>query len=178
MDSLRVDITYGTALYEVAEDAGKLESIFEDLKNITAVFKENPELKKLLLLPTIPLKEKKGVAKEIFFSKVEPETLSFIQILLERRRVGAWDGIVKQFSKIKDGKDGITKGIVYSVIPLSEDSLKKLEDESGRTLSKQVKLENRIDETLIGGVVIYIDGKLIDVSIKKRLDNLKRVMLG
>lgn len=177
MDSLRIDTTYGSALYEVAEDTGKIDSILEDLKNISIVFEENPDLKKLFFIPTISLNEKKAVAKEVFSGRVETETLSFLQILLERRRIGAWDGIVKQFVKIKDGHDGVTKGIVYSVVPLTAENLAKLEEETGNNLSKKVKLENRIDEMLIGGIVIYIDGKLIDLSIKKRLESLKKAIL-
>ena len=76
-----------------------------------------------------------------------------------------------------DEKDGVSRGVVYSVIPLTEENITSLESETGKTLSKNVKLENRIDASLIGGVVVYVDGKLIDLSIKKRLSNLKQTIL-
>ena len=176
MDSLRVDTTYGGALFEVAKDAGKVQEILEDLKALSSVFVDNPDFDKFLMVPTISVTEKKRVVKEIFSGKVEKETLNFLRILIEKRRLGAWEGIVKQYEIMVDEGNGKTKGVVYSVVPLTEENILKLEEEIEKMLSKKVKLENRIDDTLIGGVVVYVDGMLIDVSIKKRLDDLKKAM--
>ena len=89
MDSLRVDTTYGVALFEAAKETDKTDIILEELNTISSIFEENPKLKKFFSVPTIAVKDKKAVAKEVFSGKIESETLSFLQILLERRRIGA-----------------------------------------------------------------------------------------
>ena len=177
MDPL-VDVTYATALYEAAADAGLVNDVRDELTALSGVFGENPSLKKLFLVPTIAATDKKTVAGRIFDGKISTLMMNFIYILIDKRRIGAWDGIVNTYQKILDEKDGLTKGIIYSVVPLDAEQLLAFESETAKVLLKRVKLENRTDETLIGGVRIYIEGKLIDISIRHRLELLKAAMLG
>ncbi|MDR3305479.1 MAG: ATP synthase F1 subunit delta [Clostridiales Family XIII bacterium] len=176
MDTLTVANTYGRALFDAAADGGIVDATREELSGISGVFKENPDLRKLFLLPTIAGENKKAVAKRVFEGRISRELLNFICILIDKRRVGAWDGIVRCYEKLVDERDGFTKGVLYSVIPVEGETLGRFETESGKAIGKKVRLENRIDESLIGGVMIYVDGKLIDASIKGRLENLKQTL--
>ncbi|MDR0853399.1 MAG: ATP synthase F1 subunit delta [Clostridiales Family XIII bacterium] len=178
MESLSVQATYGQALFEAAVDGGKVDLIAEEQKEISQIFKEYPELRKLFVIPTIPAEDKKAVARNIFEGKVAPELLNFLYILIDKRRLGAWDGAVRHYEELIDQRDGVTKGVLYSVVPVEDEKLKQFEADASAAVSKAVRLENRIDKSLIGGIVIYVDGKLIDVSIRNRLEGLKQIMLG
>jgi ATP synthase F1 delta subunit len=178
MESLSVATTYGEALFEAALDGGKVDEVLEEQKELSKIFKEYPDLKKLFLIPTIPAENKKAVARGIFEGKISTELLNFLYILIDKRRIGAWDGVVRHYSELIDKRDGVTKGIIYSVVPIDAEKLAQFEKDASTAISKSVRLENRIDKTLVGGIVIYVDGKLIDISIKNRLENLRQVMLG
>ena len=174
MDSLTVDLTYGQALFDAAEELGKTSEIDAEYKAVSKVFSDNPKLKKLFIIPTIPVAEKKQVAEKVFKSQISQELFNFICILIDKYRVDAWDGIGRQYEKLVWEKDGLTKGILYSVIPVEKKRLTAFEKKVGKMFGKEVKLENRIDKSFIGGVRIYADGKLIDASVKTRLENMKQ----
>ena len=176
METLTVEITYGKALFDAAEDRGKTDEIGEEYKAVSEVFRQNPSLKKLFLVPTLSALEKKGVARKVFAGRISEETLNFICILIDRRRIGTWEGIGKQFEKLVLERDGLTHGILYTALPMDTSRLNALEEKTGAALGKKVRLENRIDKSVIGGVVIYVDGKLIDASVKGRLESMKQRM--
>jgi len=174
MEKLTVGLVYGQALFDAAKESGKTRKIGEEYKAVSRVFSENPDLKKLLDLPTVTAKTQKSVAGKVFGGRVSDEMLAFICILIEKRRMSAWDGIGKAYEKLVWDSEGYTKGVLYSVIPVGKDRLKAFEQKTAQTTGKRVKLENRIDKTIIGGAKIYIDGKLIDASLKARLENMKQ----
>ena len=64
--------------------------------------------------------------------------------------------------------------LIISVMPLSDDQMKKFEKDASDLLQKNVRLRNEIDTSLIGGVKLLVDGKLIDASLRSRLDDLRR----
>ena len=176
MDSLRVEHTYGQALYDAAKDRGILDLVGDEYKAVTQVFKENPLLTRLFLVPTLSALEKKKVAGKIFAGRVSNEMLSFIYILIDKRRIGAWDSIGRHYEKLVWESNGLTKGIIYSAVPLDAQRVKAFEMKTMEALEKQVHLDARIDKSLIGGVRIYVDGKLIDASIKTRIEAIKQRM--
>jgi len=173
METLTVAHTYGQALFEAARDRGIVDEIGEEYKAVSLVFRDNPLLKKLFLVPTLSALEKKAAAKRIFEGRISQELLNFIFILVDKRRIGSWDSIGRQYEKLIWERDGLTKGILYTVLPVDAERLEAFERKAGAALGKNVRLENRIDKSLIGGAVIYVDGKLIDASVKSRLENMK-----
>jgi ATP synthase F1 delta subunit len=174
MDSLTVDNTYGRALYDAAKEREKVDEIGEEFRAVSKVFKDNPLLKKLFLIPTVSAPDKRDVAKKVFEDRISQELLNFIYILIDRRRVGAWKEIGLFYEHLVLENDGKTKGVVYSALPLDEKRKKALEVKTEAAIGKKVRLENRIDKSLIGGLRIYVDGKLIDASVKTRLENMKQ----
>jgi ATP synthase F1 delta subunit len=174
METLTVDLTYGQALYDAASDRGKVDEIGTEYKAVSEIFDTNPALKKLFLIPTVTAAEKKAAARKIFGGRISQELVNFICILIDKRRISAWNSIGRQYEKLIWDRDGLTKGILYTALPIDAARLKAFEQKTGAALGKEVKLENRIDATLIGGARIYVDGKLIDASVKTRLENMKQ----
>ena len=72
-----------------------------------------------------------------------------------------------------DENKGFSLGTIFSIKPLSDGQLESFEKETGKLLRKQVRLENKVDKNLIGGVRIFIEGKVIDASIQRKLMNLR-----
>jgi len=174
MEKLTVDITYGQALFGAAKDRGKINGIGEEYKAVSEIFTDNPGLRKLFSVPTVPVDDKKAIAGKIFGGRISQELLTFIYILIDKRRIGAWDGIGREYEKLVWESEGFTKGVLYSVLPAGKERMKAFEEKAAAATGKRVMLENRIDETIIGGVKIYVDGKLIDASVKGRLENMKQ----
>jgi len=84
--------------------------------------------------------------------------------------------IVGAYKDLINKEEGFSYGKILSVKPLSEERLHRFEEETGKLLKLNVKLENTVAPDLIGGVKVYVDGKVIDASIKSRLKELRGSM--
>ena len=174
METLSVEHTYGQALFDAARDLGRIDEIGEEYKIVSQVFKNEPKLRKLFLVPTLSALEKKEVAREVFERQVAKELVNFICILIDKRRIGMWERIGRHYEKLVWDREGLTRGILYTVLPVNKAQLEGFEAKASAAIGKKVKLENRIDKSFIGGAKIYVDGKLIDASVKTRLENMKQ----
>ncbi|MDO4518629.1 MAG: ATP synthase F1 subunit delta, partial [Bacillota bacterium] len=168
MAELTVDMTYGTALFEAAKDLKLEERIKSDAKLVSEAIESDSEFQAFLRYPGIAGDDKKKVIEEVFAGVVCEEFLNFLCVLIDKRRIDRLRQIVKAYEELVEKEDGVSYGVVYSVIKLSEDRLAELEEETSKLLQTKVKLENEIDPKLIAGVKILVEGKLIDASYKKR----------
>jgi F-type H+-transporting ATPase subunit delta len=80
--------------------------------------------------------------------------------------------IVRAFKSLVDQEKGVSFGKILSVQPLRPEQLKEFEEETGKLLKTRVSLENETDLSLIGGVKIFVAGKVFDASLRTRLENL------
>lgn len=173
MAELTVEITYGKALFEAAADRNKVDAILEELTEISAIFQQNPDFYEFFSTPVISEQEKKLVVEQIFEGRISQETLNFLRVLIDKRRMTSFQRIVKAYQKLINENHGISLGTIFSVEPLTDMQLSSFEEKTAKLLRKNVKLVNKIDAYLLGGIKIFIEGKVIDASIRKQLQNLE-----
>ena len=110
--------------------------------------------------------------RDIFGSHISDETLAVFCILFDRQGLYHFSQVLAEgLELLGEERQGI-RGTVYSVVPLEKEMVKRLEEQTAELIGKPVTLVNMIDEGLIGGVLISADGKLIDASLKKRMEDL------
>lgn len=173
MAELTVEMTYGKALFEAAKDANKIELIFEEIKEIAKLFKNEPDFYEFVNTPIISGAKKKTAVEKIFTGRISPEVLNFLYILIDKRRTKNFGKIVDQYQKIINISEGVSSGDIYSVEELTKQQLLAFEEKTGKLLRKNVKLENKVDPSILGGVKIFVEGKVIDATIRKRLQDLE-----
>ena len=122
--------------------------------------------------PTIPAQAKKEILGNIFEGKIQEELLNLLYILVDRGRARHYEKIMKAYRLRCEKEEGYSYGTIYSAVKLQDAQLKKFEEQTSNLLRENVKLENEIDASLIGGIKILIDGKVIDASLRKRLEDL------
>lgn len=174
MAELSVEVTYGQALFDAAVDVGQLEKIYGEIGLMQELFKENPDFFKLVTMPSIAEEEKKDVLREVFESKLSKETLNFLFILIDKGRIGHFEKIVRQYQSLFRAHNAVCEGIVYSVELLEIEQKKKLEEDLSKLLHKKVVLNNELDLSLLGGIKVQIEGKVLDASLKKKMEELKK----
>ena len=172
MAELAVELTYGTALSEAAEEVGKQQEILEEGQQIVEILKTEPDLKAFIDYPAISADEKKKVLSEIFEGKICQELMNFLYVLIDKRRAGRFEKIIKVYKDLLEKEEGVSYGVVYSVEELSAERIAQLEEQTSRLLKMNVKLENEIDPKLIAGVKILVEGKIIDASYRKRFEEM------
>jgi ATP synthase F1 delta subunit len=178
VENLTVDNVYGVALYEASVDIGKTDEFLDAVKVIAQLFKSQPEFFTLLRTHSLAQAERKDLVRDVFEGRIPDELTNFLYVLLDKRRIGQFAGIVRAFERTVNAHEGVSKGTIESAVELSDEQLEKFESETGRLLSRNVRLAPEINPALIGGVRIYVDGKLIDASIRHKLDELKEKIIS
>jgi ATP synthase F1 delta subunit len=176
MAELAIDMIYSSALYEAAKDENKVDTILNDIKDLQTIFEANSDFVEFMNTPVIAKEERKQIVKEILENKINTETLNFLLILIDKRMVKHFNNILKHYQYFINEEKNITSGIIFSVEHLSNDQIKQFEDKTGALLKKKIKLTNQIDSSILGGVKIFTEGKVIDASIKKQLSDLRHNM--
>ena len=172
MAELTVDLTYGSALYEAAEDVGKRDEIAKNADWVLEVLRDNPDLQNFINYPAISAREKKETIEKIFDGNVCEEFLNFLYVLIDKGRTMHLAKIIKVYKSLMEKEEGYSYGTVYSVVPLDKKRIEELEQDVSKLLQMNVRLTNEIDPKLIGGVKLLVEGKLIDASVRKRFDDL------
>lgn len=176
MGELSVDMTYATALFEAAGDAGIQEQVRGEMESLLDVFRKEPDFYRFFCMPGIPADEKKEVLTNVLEGKISKESLNFLFILVDKGRVRHFERMVHAYGKLIDEAGGLQTGEVFTAVPLSEDKIRQLEEQTGRLIGGKVRLENRIDKSLIGGVKVQVAGKIFDATLRSRLEGMRRRM--
>lgn len=167
---------YGEALFALGLEENSLDKINGDICFLEEVFLQTPEYTEFLQSPSIPKDERLKSLNDAFLDSISEYTLSFLSILCEKGRSALFGECAEEFKRLYEESKNISLARVYSTVPLSEEQkerlTRKLEKQSGHS----VKAEYFIDETLLGGVLIDMDGTQIDGTVKRRLQELKEVM--
>ncbi len=167
---------YAQALYALACEENIKEEIMQEIAFVGNVFEENPDYLKLLSSPSIEISERLSLLESAFKEAVHEYVLSFLKLLCEKGHIIFYKECATEFEKLVAFSNKISKAKVTSAVELTDEEkealLEKLEIRCGHT----VELEYSVDSTILGGMVIEEDGKIIDASLKRRLSEVKDVM--
>lgn len=169
---LEVAMVYGNALYSAAKETDQVDEIRDEIVQLDDIFGKETQFYELLTNPAVSNVTKKDMLDKVFKGRVSQEVMSFLYILVDKGRFFYYHKIVKEYCKILNDERSVGVGVAYSASPLTKAQMDKFAAESGKLLNKKVELRNEIDSSLIGGVKIFVDGKVIDASLKSRLEKL------
>ncbi|MCT4619024.1 MAG: F0F1 ATP synthase subunit delta [Marinisporobacter sp.] len=169
-----VERTYAEALFEVAVEGNHLEKYKEEMAFVLDVFKNYPDFYRLYNTPQISKDEKKNIIEEAFKEKISTEMMNFLKILLDKRRTSHIEGIGKVFKKLANDYSNIIEGTVTTVVPLKGEEKTYLEKKLSSMTGKFIKLENIVDPSIKGGVLVKIGDKVIDGTIQRRLNAMQK----
>lgn len=163
---------YARALFELGEEKGKLSMIANDLYFMHAEMNRNPELMKLLKSPLIPNPKKKEQMEKLFGKEVEPESLHFLFTLIDKHRVDQFESMYRAFRSMFLKKNHFIEAVAITREPLTPKKREELELALSKAIGRDAIVENRVDPHIIGGVVLEMEGRVIDDSIRGRLETL------
>lgn len=168
-----VSRTYSEALFEVALEEGKIDLFLDELNFVTETFKIHPEFFELFKTPLIRVDEKKKVLEEVFGGKLSKELNNFLKIIIDKRRGSFIEQIKGEYESIVNKHKGVVNAMAITAVPLSDEEKTTLKDKLSTLTGKTIKLTNKTDKNVIGGVLVKIGDKVIDGTIKGRLEEMK-----
>jgi F-type H+-transporting ATPase subunit delta len=169
-----VGARYAQALFELAVENRALEPVEADLKGLTELLRQSPDLRRLLVSPRFTAEEKgKGLAAVAERAGVQPLTAKFLGLLAANRRTNALGEIVAAFHRLAAARRGLVSAQVITALPLTDVQTAALKSALRQAIGKDPEIEARIDPAILGGVKVRVGSRLYDASLKSRLDSLK-----
>jgi len=165
---------YAKALFELAESQQQLNEVHKDLQAVDTAIKNNSELKSLLTNPTLTNNHKAKIVNKIFSGKLNNLTEKFIHLLGNKGRLDLLPDIYTSFNTLYKKKKGIIEAAVITPVPLTEKLEKEIYNKIQElTGSKEIKLEKKVDPSLLGGFILQIGDLKYDASILGKLAKIK-----
>ena len=164
---------YAEALFQLSEEENITKEIYNELHSVLDIVKSNKDLDNVLKSPLVAKAEKVQLIETLFNNKINNNLKNFLKILVEKGRISSLKSIELTFKQLLNDRDNIIEGTVISAIPLTDEKVKELEEKLSKKYNKNVTLENKVDKTILGGVLVRLGNTQIDGSVKTRLDNIK-----
>ncbi len=165
--------TYSEALFEVAKEKGNLDEVHEQLGEIADAVEGDRDLQVFFFSPYFSSNEKRdGISKAI--SGGNEELINFLELLAEKHRMPALFRIRRRFDELWASENDRLAVTVTSAIELDDSVIKSIGDEIEKKTGKTIELTSNVDESILGGLVLQVGNRVLDTSIRSRLDKLRR----
>ncbi|MAP93781.1 MAG: ATP synthase F1 subunit delta [Ponticaulis sp.] len=170
---------YASALLDLAIDQNSLTQTESELTAVGKAVKESKELKTALETPAVSAEEKAGILGDLAKKMGLTSLVSnFLGVVADQRRANEITDIVHAFQALSAQKRGVTRASVISATPLDAAQVKELEDLVASVSGGEVSMDVSIDPALIAGFQLKIGSRLIDASVKSKLDRMNLAMKG
>jgi F-type H+-transporting ATPase subunit delta len=161
---------YARALLDVAQDAAP--AIEAALREASGLFETHAELRRVLTHPALPLAKKKQVAATVW-PKASPLFRRLVDLLLERDRAALLPPIHAAYLDLWNAQRGIVAAEAVSAVPLAAAQTKALTAAAQKLVGRDVQLTTSVDPAVLGGVVLRMDGRTYDGSLRAQLRALR-----
>lgn len=170
-----VSKVYGDALFETAVEKSIVDSLYEEVCSLKAVMNSNPQLLQLLNHPKITGDEKIDVIKNIFSGRISEELTGLLVIIVNKGRYNDILAICEYFIEAVKEYKNIGVAYVTSAVPLSETQMQQMKEKLlATTKYQEIEMNYQVDAALIGGLIIRINDRVVDSSIKTKLYDLSK----
>ena len=170
---------YASALYDLASEKKLVDVVLDDLLFIQSMIKNNKDLKLVIKSPLIKSNDKLEILQNILKSKNPNElSLTFLKVLSKNKRFQKTVDIIAQFKNINAQKRGDVLADITSAEKLSNEQQDNIKEQLRKILGDKLSLSYKVDEQIIGGLIIKVGSKMIDTSLSNKINKLKIAMKG
>ncbi|MEQ8346616.1 MAG: F0F1 ATP synthase subunit delta [Sneathiellaceae bacterium] len=170
---------YATALFELAVDNGQLDAVASDLAGIEKMLAESEDMVRLIRSPLLGREDQaRGIAAVLERAGCGELVSRFAGVLAQNRRLFVLPKAILDFRTLLARHRGETIAEVISATPLADAQLEQIRKSLSQAAGRDVVMNTKVDEALIGGLVVKLGSRMIDGSIRSKLKNLQLAMKG
>ena len=159
--------TYGEALFQIAVESSSCLPMLEEVTELKKILSDNPELGSVMLNPRFSKEEHSEIISNVFKGRIDDKLFSFLELLVSKGRYNYLEEILEYFvSRVKEHLH-IGQASVTSAIEIDEEMKKRIKE-------KLLEIEYITDPSLIGGMVIRIKDRIVDNSVRTKIENISR----
>ncbi|MGZ8676258.1 MAG: F0F1 ATP synthase subunit delta [Solirubrobacterales bacterium] len=164
---------YAEALFDAAKGAGKLDSVHEQLDQFADVLSENREMQLFLFSPYFSSAEKRdGLHKAV--EGAEPELVNFLELLIDKHRMPVLFRIRRAFDELWAKENKRLEVTVTSAVELDPELVARIGSEIESQTGQTVEVQSKVDDDILGGLVLQVGNKVLDASVRNRLEKLRK----
>jgi F-type H+-transporting ATPase subunit delta len=168
-----VDRVYAHALFEAAQEKGRLGPVRDQLAQFVAAESEIPELRELLRNPQLDPRARTAALEELLADGDEI-LRNFLLVLADKGRAGQLEEIAAEFERLIAEHEGIVHAALTTAVELSDAEAEKLLGQIEKASGRKVEATRSVDPDLIGGIVLQVGSHRLDASVRGRLERLRR----
>ena len=168
---------YAQAMFEIARELHQDEAVEVELDSVAAALKSSPTLEKFLANPAVKTDDKRKFLQRIYQERNQPIDeilLNFFTVLLEKGRFYLIHEIAVYFKKIADEAQGQGTAEIRSASPLKSEAEKQIVNRLEKIAGYKISVKSVVDPSLVGGVLVKVRNKVIDDSVKSKIQQMKK----
>ncbi|MBQ4640125.1 MAG: ATP synthase F1 subunit delta [Clostridia bacterium] len=169
---------YGEGLYELCLEEKLDEQVLEQMQMLKSCFHDAPDFLRLLSNMALPKEERCGIIERTLRGQVHSYVINFLKILCERNLLHQFNGCEEAYRMRFNQDHAVMEAVVTSALALSSEQREKMIARLEQMTGKAINLKEKVDASLIGGVVLEMDGKRYDNTLRHRLEGLQNILSG
>lgn len=169
---------YGSGLYALTEEEKISGAVLDEMQALCQIFLSHPDFLRLLSNLSLSKEERAAMLDHAFRGQVHAYLLNFMKILCERGAFSAFYDCEAMFRRLYYQDYGVMEAQLTSAAPLTEEQRKRMLDKLSAMTGKTVVLKEKVDAGLLGGVLLEMDGKQYDNTIRRRLLSIQQAIGG
>ncbi len=169
---------YASALFSIAKETRTIDAVAADLKRFTALVEANPDLQRLIKSPIFDAEDQtRALGKVLDAVGIGGLAAKFLQLVASKRRLFSVLPMIEGFHALDDANRGLSRAKVTVALSLRDDQLETLR-ETLRSVTgrKSIELDVTVDPSIIGGIVLRLGSRMVDASIKSKLNSIRTRM--
>lgn len=170
---------YATALFELAHEQGKLDAVAADMADLARAIGESADLRRLVRSPVFGRDEQaRAMAAVLQGAGADELTLKFVGLVAQNRRLFALADMARDFRRLLAAHRGEIAASVTSAYELSDAEVSAIKSELSAAMKTDVDVERVVDPAILGGLVVKVGSRMVDSSLRTKLQGLKLAMKG
>lgn len=168
---------YAKALLQLANAQKQAEPLRAELKSLAEILEKNPSFKAILSDPAVSEATRDALLKKTFTNRASPTLINFLGLLNSRGRIGLASEIIDAYDDLLEEQLGNVEVDVTVSQKLSPEQLERVRQRVSSAIGRNAVVQQHVDESIIGGLVLRVQDRLIDASVKHQLEIMKRQLL-
>jgi F-type H+-transporting ATPase subunit delta len=164
---------YSEALFGAAKEQGKIDLIRDQLGAFTDALEQHRELSTFFFSPSFSTREKQEAIGRVL-AGADEIFLNFLNLLIENHRLPVIFRIRKQYEALWREENRLLPVEITSAVELDEEVAQRIAERVARQTGRRVELTRRVDEAILGGLVVRVSNMILDASIRNQLERLRR----
>lgn len=167
---------YAAALFGAALKAAIADQVQEEMQGLASVLSARPDFRAFILSPQVPTAPKRDLVRTTFGGRTSDLFVRFLLLLIDKGRFIYLEEIIEAYRRFYEDHQGIVEVKVITAIPLDDAMERKFIAKLERETRKRIRLVPSTDPSIVGGAILLMDDRIIDGSVRHRLEKLRRAL--